>query len=182
MVLQYIDYEIEIFDNELYIADSTDRVNSYDFEYCYDKSSTIKHGVLLKQNGEVVKSAILFGDKGQTSIHSKSAIVFDDMLIVCVSNKVFCLYLPSLGLRWEKEFDEVACIQIFKTSESYLIYGISGFTRINFDGSVIWKFSNPETFISKDSSKEVQLTSKGIEITDAYGTEYLLGYNGILIS
>ncbi len=182
MVLKYTDYEIELFNDELYTIDSPKNINNYNFEYFCEKSSTVKHGVFLRQNGDVVKSAILFGGKGKTSIHSKSAIVFDDMLIVCVSNKVFCLYLPSLELRWEKEFDKVACIQIFKISESYLIHGQSGFTRINFDGSVIWKFPKPETLISKDSSNEVHLTSRGIEIADANGTKYLLGYNGMLIS
>ncbi len=182
MVLRYTDYEIELFNDESYTIGSADNINNYDFEYSGGKGSTVKHGVLLKQDGNVIKSAILCGGKGQTSIHFNSAIVFDDMLIVCVSNKVFCLYLPSLKLRWEKEFDEVACFQIFKTSESYLIHGELSITRIDFDGKIIWSFSGKDIFVSKDGHNEVKLTSRGIEITDWNETKYLLGYNGVLIS
>lgn len=181
MVLKYIDYEIDLVNDEQSATGTTNNLNKYDFSYGDDTNYTTKHGVLLKRYGEVVKSAILFGNKGQTTVHHRSAIVFDDMLIVCVSNSIFCLYLPTLELRWVREIDEVACLQIFKTSESYLIHGEMAITRIEFTGDVIWKFSGEDIFVSKNESSIIKLTARGIEITDWNGKEYLLGYDGTLI-
>ena len=182
MVLKYINYEIELINEASYVIGSTDNASRYDFEYNGDVTCTAKHGVLLKKDGKVVRSAILFGSAGQTGIHQRSAIVFDDMLIVCVSNKVFCLYLPSLELRWAREIDEVACLQIFKTSESYLIHGKMAITRIEFTGDLIWSFSDEAIFVSKDDKNTIELTAQGIEITDWRKKEHLLGYDGVLIS
>ncbi len=181
MVLKYVDFEIELVNDEHYTIGSADNTTKYDFEYNGDLKSTTKHGVLLKKHGEIVKSVILFGDKGQTSIHQRSAVVFDDMLIVCVSNLVFCLYLPSLELRWVSEIDEVTCLQIFKTSESYLIHGEMAITRIAFTGDVIWSYSGEDIFVSPNESENIKLTAHGIEIADWGGKNYLLGYDGVLI-
>lgn len=182
MILRYIDFEIELLNDESYKAGSADNKNNYDFEYTGDANSTVKHGILLKQDGKIVKSAILFGNEGQTGIHQRSAIVFDDMLIVCVSNKVFCLYLPSLELRWVKEIDEVACLGIYKTSESYLIHGEMSITRIEFTGDIIWCYSGEDIFVSIKDKNELTLTARGIEIKDWNNKKYLLGYDGVLIS
>ena len=182
MVLKYIEYEIELINDESYIIDSSDNSTNYDFEYEANPDSTTRHGVVLKRNGEVVKSAILFGNEKQTVIHSKSAIVFDDMLILCVSNRIFCLYLPSLELRWVKEIDAVACLQLFKTSESYLVHGDLSICRIEFTGDIIWRYKNEDIFVFKKANNNVELTARGIEITAWNNKKYLLGYDGRLIS
>jgi len=182
MVLNYAGYKIELRNDESYEIGSTDNTTKYNFEYEGDSFSTTKHGVLLKQNGDLIKSAIIFGNEGQTSIHANSAIVFDDMLIICVSNKIFCLYLPTLKLRWVKEVDEITCFQIFKTSESYLVHGELNITRIDFNGDVIWSFSGEDIFVSAEGKNEVELTANGIEITDWNGKNYLLSYDGQLVS
>ncbi len=181
MVLRYIDYDIELINEDSYFIGSSGNSNQYDFEYEGKPNSTTKCGVALKQNGKVIKSALLFGNEKQTVIHSKSAIVFDDMLILCVSNSVFCLYLPTLKLRWVKEIDAVACLQLFKTSESYLVHGDLSICRIEFTGDIIWRYTNEDIFVFKKAPNNVELTAKGIEITSWNSKEYLLGYDGQLI-
>ncbi len=182
MILKYIDYEIELIIDKSYIVGSSENSIKYDYEYEVGKGSTTIHGVLLKRDDEVVKSAILFGNEKPTTLHSNSAIVFDDMLILCVSNRVFCLYLPSLELRWVKEFDTVACLQLFKTSESYLIHGELSICRIEFTGDIIWRYTNEDIFTFKKGVNKLELTARGIEIKAWNDRNYLLGYDGNLIS
>lgn len=172
MVLDYQNYKIELCDYKE-IGGNKDTS-----EYGGDDSSSIKHTVVVRKKDEVLNSVILFGNEGPTSIHSKSAIVFDDMLIVCVSNKVFCLALPTLNLIWEKEIDEFACLAIYKTSESYLVHGEQSITRITFDGDIIWQFSGEDIFVSKDGADVLKFTATHIELVDWSGKLYRLGYDG----
>lgn len=182
MIIKYTNYEIELLEDELSQVDLAKSSNKFNFEYGDKKNITVKLAVFLKKEGVIIRSAVLYGNKGITCIHEKSAIVFDDMLILCVSSNVFSLYLPSLELRWVKEFDKTACLQLFKTSESYLIHGESAITRITFTGKVIWSYSDKTIFRPKQRKNSLKLTARGIEIKDGSSGKHLLGYDGRLLA
>ncbi|MBN1181588.1 MAG: hypothetical protein JXB49_04815 [Bacteroidales bacterium] len=180
--LHYSDILVEIVNDELFDIDSSDNNFNYDFVYRDTESSeykpSSKHGVILKKNETTIKSAILCAVGGATGIQDTSAIVDDDKLLICVSNKIFCLSLPVLELDWIINPDWATCFQIFKTNYGYLIHGETEISMIDKLGKIIWSFGGADIFVDPDGNDVIELNEKYINLIDWTGQKYKIDYKG----
>jgi hypothetical protein len=177
------DLEIEIINDETYTGNSSDNKFVYDYVYTDSQAQeyqpTSRHGIFLKKNDEVIKSAILLGASGATGIHKNSAIIVDDCILICVSNCLFSISLPDLVLNWIKEdVDMATCFQIFDTDHGIIVHGELAISKITSKGDFIWMFGGKDIFVTSESGNEIELEENYIKLTDWNGDKYMIDYNG----
>ena len=102
MIIEKIcDYVIEIIDDREYSENSTDNIIIYKNIYkTDDEPISTKHGIVIKdKNNQILSSAIMLASGGATGIHEKSYIIEKNrILLLCVSNWLFSLTIPTLEL------------------------------------------------------------------------------------
>ena len=117
-----------------------------------------------------------------THIHSTSTIISEDKILVCCSNSIFCINLPSLELNWIKEFDPFTCFQIYKITDGFICHGELIISRFNIKGDLIWEFGGEDVFVSIEDTEEFNIVGGVIQFRDFANTFYKLDYNGVLLA
>ena len=99
-------YQINVYNESNYSVGSNDNINSYEKIYFGDNASeypTSKDGISISQNGKIINKCLVVGSGGSTTIHKNSSVNHKNKLLICCSNSVFCLSVPSLELEWVNE-------------------------------------------------------------------------------
>lgn len=138
------------------------------------------HGIRLYKNDLEINSCLLIGSAG-TMIHSTSALLDGDCLLVCCGNSVFSLSLPDLELKWQAPVDFVVCFQIFALENDYLVHGETEVSRLSKNGEIIWSFSGCDIFVSIDGETTCAIHENCIELVDWEKNRYTLDFNGKVI-
>ncbi len=170
-----------------YNLNSTDNVATYDAQYGVVAGTrpTTKHGVIVTKDEKRLHSVLLAGYAGTTDIHETSVatLVKDPtVLAVCVSNKVFGLGLPALGLLWETEADTATCFQIFNWRDGFIVHGELAITMLSHEGVIMWQFSGADIFVTTGSTPALELYKDTVVIRDWQGRTYSLNASGQEIS
>jgi hypothetical protein len=180
--LQHNDLTVELFDDSSYIIDSIDSPTQYDVIYNADNFTDYdfptKHAIKVFKGGRLIKSAILLGAGGATSINSEAALVDNENLIIGCSNQVFSLTLPELSMNWQVKPDWATCFSIHKYQDTYIVHGEMSISRIDRKGKVIWNFSGADIFVCHHEGTPFEMHEDFISMTDFNGSKYKIDYEG----
>jgi len=185
LLLQYKDLTIELTDDATFTFGSADNTFTYLKHYFGDGAHEYQgssHAIRIYENDTEINSCIVIATGGATGIHSTSAVIDNDRLLICCRDTVFCLTIPELDLAWKTRADEATCFQVFTLQDDYLIHGELEITRLSKDGQIIWRFGGADIFVNFNGSNEVQIFNDHLLLTDWNNTQYKLDFEGKLIS
>ena len=177
-------YIIELSNDEFFSENSNDNINNYDKVY-FEKSEfdfPTQIGIRIFENNKEISSAIIGSIGGGTGIHTTSQIIENKEIIICCSDSIFNLSIPSLELNWKTKADQATCFEIYKYQDSYIIHGEMEISRINNNGEILWSNSGADIFTTINGKNDFELTSNYIKVIDWENREYRFDYNGIEIS
>lgn len=163
-------YKIDIYRDETFTLGSSDNFQKYDFEY-FDKSEyvfTTMVGIRVFKDENLLKSAIIGAVGGSTGIHKNSVIFEDAKIVICCSDSIFCLSIPSLTLCWQTQADEATCLEIFKYQDSYIVHGELEISKLDNNGKILWQFSGADTFTTVNRLGTINSVSPDFELTDRF--------------
>jgi hypothetical protein len=173
-------YEIEIFKNSIFEKKSADNVNKYDFIYLDDSlfSCSSMFGIRVFQDERQVASAIIGSIGGCTTLHETSTILKERKVLVCCSDTIFCLSVPTLTLLWKTKADQATCFEIFNYKDNYIIHGELAISMLDKDGNIIWQQSGADIFTTIDGKNDFALEDNYIVATDWQNNKYKFDYGG----
>ena len=184
--LQYENHEIEIFDDPSFKL-GIDSPKEYDkvFQLEQDKeyTPTSQHAIQILKNGSRIGSAIILANGGGTCVHSDTAILDNEDLIIRCCNKVFSIKIPGLILNWAIEIDLATCFGIYTYKDTFISHGECSIARFDKTGKVLWSYSGADIFVNPvDRGISFEMQIDHIDLTDFNGSEYKIDYNGHTIS
>ena len=149
------DFVIRVFNDADHNLSSTDNINTYFKRYfgiSGESHPVSMRGIKVYRDEDVVNSCILVASGGVTGVTSLSSCLEDDQLLVCCCDTVFCLTPDTLNLLWQVQGDPVTCFGIYKIHQDYLIHGELEVTRIDKSGSIKWRFSGSDIFVTTNEN------------------------------
>jgi len=179
MIIKANQYLIELVENKDFNAHASIVFNPYQKSYINHSEyiSSTKIGIRVIEDGNVMSSAIIGALGGGTRIGEHIYIVEKDRILLCCSDSIFCLSIPSLDLIWEKRVDRATCFQVFKHADHYLIHGELEVSKLDRNGYILWQFTGKDIFVNLDGKKEFELTEEYIKAVDFSNNEYLIDIN-----
>ena len=130
------------------------------------------------KDDELLKSAIIGSSGAGIGVNDSSVIVDNDKILICCGASVFCLLISDLSLLWQTKADDVACFEIFKYRDTYIVHGELNISRLDKNGKIIWHQSGHDIFTSPDGEFSFQLTDDFIITKDWGGKIYKFDYDG----
>lgn len=118
------------------------------------------------ENATELNRAIIGAEGGASTFHKNSQIIENNRILICCSNTVICLDLPTLNLNWKTKTDESTSFNILKIKKGYIIYGELEKTRIDKKGNVVWKNGGADIFVTLDGKDNFGTNDKYIKKTD----------------
>jgi len=184
MIFEKDNFQIEIVDELNYNHDLTTNSFKYEEQFLVDSNFVLpsKFGVKLLKNGVNVGSALIGAEGGATGVHEFSQVIEHNRILICCSDSVFCLDLPSLNLNWVTKVDEITAFGIVKIKEGYIIHGELEITRINTDGVVVWQNGGADIFVLPDGDENFHLEDNYIKVLDWSGKIYKWDLEGKSLS
>jgi hypothetical protein len=154
-------YELELIDEPLHSPGSADNVRSYLREYNFNDAEyrpTSRHGLVLREGGDLKESCILLAGGGASGVHEHSVVTVGDTCFVAVGDTLCSLALPSLDLLWHRQVDSATCFGVYYSvkHQCLISHGELEIARVNFAGEVAW------------SSGGVDIFSEGFELHADY--------------
>ncbi|MCM0668473.1 hypothetical protein [Flavobacterium tyrosinilyticum] len=183
MNVSYKNFEIEVINDKNYVLNSSNNLHQYQKAYCEENEfrSSSKHAVIIKEHGIEISSAIICETEGATGIHENSCIIEDDKIWILVSNKIYCLKIPSLEIIWLKEFDQFTNFCLYKLEEDLLIHGELEIFRITKNGEIIWSFGGRDIWVNPEGNEELTIEDNTILLVDFESNRYILDFDGKLL-
>ena len=167
------DITVEMIDEPAYSVGSPDNVRPYEHEYILGPASVLgsRHGVVCLLRDQPVGSALIAGSGGGTGVHAHSLALLDDCCCAAVANRVVCMGLPQLALRWQVEGDQATCFGLHPTRDraSLVVHGELEISRLTLDGQKIWSCSGRDIF-----SGELKVDEKVVHAVDFNGATYAI--------
>lgn len=174
-------YGLELIDEPLYSPGSADNVRSYRREHNFNDAEyrpTSRHGLVLREGGNLRESCILLAGGGASGVHEHSAVTLGDTCFVAVGDTLCSLALPSLDVLWHRQVDAATCFGVYySTKHQCLIsHGELEIARVSLSGEVVWSAGGADIF-----SERFELHADYIEAVDFNRMVYRLDLaNGTL--
>ncbi|MBB4804355.1 hypothetical protein HNP37_004442 [Flavobacterium nitrogenifigens] len=180
MKVDYKNFEIEVIDDKNYNLNSTYNLRQYQKTYFEENEfrPSSKHAIIIKEHGIEIASVLICETNGATEIFDNSFIIENDKIWIIVSNKIYCLEIPSLEIIWRKEFDQFTNFHIHKLEEDFVIHGELEIFRITKEGEIIWRFGGLDIWINPEGKNEFTIENHFIRLFDFESNEYVLDFNG----
>lgn len=177
-------YQVEIITESDYNPDSKDNMANYEKEYLTDSDYNLptKFGIKLLESGIQLNTAIIGAEGGASGLHETSQIIENNRVLICCSDTVFCLDIPTLNLNWKTKTDEFTSFEIYKIDNGYIIHGELEITRIDNNGKIIWKNGGTDIFVTQDGTDDFRIKDNYIRVTDWENRIYKWDYNGCEIT
>lgn len=160
------------------IDTSSDILYSFDTKYKF--SSVFKIEVFEQSN--LIRNIFIASDNGATGVHETSMIIDNDKLVICCSNIVFCISIPSLELLWKTEVDNFTCFQIFKVNETYIVHGELEISCLDTSGNILWQHGGADIFVTMEGVNDFKIMDNLIIAKDWNYKEYKFDFDGNIIS
>jgi len=171
------DYNIEFKDINQADLEKCDTIyagNSY-----YEFSSFVQIKIF---GNSISKIICIAGDGGATSLHQNSFIVENDRLMVCCTDTVFCLEIPSLNLVWSVKADPFTCFGLYKQNDMYVVHGELTISRIDENGKLLWQNGGCDIFTTPEgNSDDFYVADSYIFATDWDYNIYKFDFDGNII-
>jgi hypothetical protein len=187
MKLKYKNYEIEVIDEPNYTLNSVDNLRYYDKVYFEGKHQedrfypNSKHAIIVSEFETEISSAIICEVGGLTGVFENSFIIENDKIWIRVSNKIYCLEIPSLELQWKREFDYVTVFGFYKIENDFITHGELEIKRITRNGEIVWSFGGKDIWVNIEGKTELKIENDKIRLFDFESNEYLINFDGKLI-
>ena len=183
MKLNYKNFEIEIFNDGSFALHSADNTSSYKNVYYSDNDDfNNKIAVRTFENSQEISNAIICENGTTNGLTENSFIINDNKIWICISNKIYCLEIPSLKLIYHKKLDSVTNFTIYKFKDDFIIHGELEIFRITQLGDIKWSFSGKDIWVNIEGKQEVEIKDDRIKLIDFENNEYEIDFNGIEIS
>ena len=183
MKLNYKNFEIEIFNDGSFTLHSADNTSSYKNVYYSDNDDfNNKIAVRTFENSQEISNAIICENGTTNGLTENSFIINDNKTWICISNKIYCLEIPSLKLIYHKKLDSVTNFTIYKFKDDFIIHGELEIFRITQLGDIKWSFSGKDIWVNIEGKQEVEIKDDRIKLIDFENNEYEIDFNGIEIS
>ena len=187
MEINYRTYQIEIFDDPTFVPNSYD--NKREFKKNFFEGDTLretkfsgtKRAIILRENGAEVSSAIICEVGGATMITPQSIITDNNKIWICICNKVYCLEIPTLELRWKKEIDFITNFSINRLENDLILHGELEIKRITLEGEIVWSFGGRDIWVNIEGKPEFTIEEDKIRLFDFESNEYVIDFNGRLL-
>lgn len=170
-------FEIEQFEIRI---NKTENTLGYKKEYLFGN----KNHIITKLDIKVIEDEIelnnaIIGSEGcGSSIHKTSQIIESDRILICCSNTIFCLDLPTLNLKWKTKVDEITAFEIFKINNGYIIHGELVVSRINRNGNILWQNGGAEIFVTPQGKNDFEIVDNFVIVKDWDNKTYKWDLNG----
>lgn len=180
-ILNHKDLTIELFDDPAYTA-GPDSPTAYDkiIEADEDKeySPVSQHAIKISRGDALIYRAIVLASGGGTGVHSDSAIIDEDNLIIRCCNKLFSLSLPGLEINWVVKPDWATCFSIHRYKDTFITHGEMSVSRIDKNGNILWLYSGADIFVCLYEGTPFEMHDTYIALTDFNGSTYKIDYDG----
>lgn len=134
--------------------------------------------ITVYKNNQKISSVLLSAAGGATRVSTDSVLIDENQLITRCCNKMFCLQLPDLQLKWITESDGATCFSIRQYKDSYISHGEMSIARISRAGEILWSFGGRDIFVSLDGYSCFEMQEDQINLRDYNGNYYTINYNG----
>jgi outer membrane protein assembly factor BamB len=173
-------YQVEIINESNYNPDSEDNISEYEKKYLTESEYNLptKFGIKVLENGDEINNVIIGAEGGASGLHETSQIIENNQILICCSDTVFCLDLPTLNLNWKTKTDEFTSFEIFKINNGYIIHGELEITRIDQNGKIVWKNGGADIFVTPEGKDDFEVNDDYIKATDWENRIYKWDFNG----
>ncbi len=176
--IQYKGYSI-ILKDEIGHINGLDSFKNYDIIYSDDSGHASTSFIEIVVEAPDFKRTIgISASMGATGLHADSYIIYDDKILICCSNYIFCLLLPSLDLTWKLKADQITCFEIYLINEIFIVLGELEISCINAKGKIIWQQSGADIFVTSNGNKALYIEDNYIFAEDWSENKYKFDLNG----
>lgn len=172
-------YEIDTFQDPNFKQNPSDSLNKYDYEYLdkTEHSYVSILGIRIYENDKCLNSAVIGSDSGATGIGENSIVYELERILICCSDKIFCLSIPDLKLLWSTKVDST-CFEIFKCDDFYIVHGELEISKLDRKGQIIWHRGVGEIFVTPNGENRLKITENHIIATDWNNRIYKFDFEG----
>jgi len=168
MTFNFGKYELIITNKTNYQSNSSELFANYDRNYLTESEYLLAtiFGLKIFENGTEISSAIIGAEGGASGLSENSQIIENEQILICCSDSVFCLELPTLNLKWKIKPDEITSFRIFKINNGYIVHGELQITRIDNEGKIIWKQGGADIFVNPNGKDDLEINDDFIKAVD----------------
>lgn len=172
---------IQLYDETGYEPDSVDHQHVYDKIYLSGNHITSSVGIELIVDDAVIASCLIGSEGGATAIAGNTNLISYNGLVICCSNTVFKLALPTLNLEWKTVGDLATCFGIYYLEDDYLVHGELELSRLDRTGKIVWQNGGRDIWITLDGRPNIEIYDNYILAADWTYTQYRFDFNGKLL-
>jgi hypothetical protein len=180
LVFELDKYSVSIIKELNNFSDSKDEIPFYEKEYLPESICFLsnKFGIRIFEKGIEINRATIVNGFGATSLHERSQVFYENQILICCGDSVFCLDIPALILKWKTKVDEITAFQIFKLDGGYVVHGELEITKINKEGDILWQNSGRDIFITPEGKNDFEIKDSYIQAKDWDHQIYKWNFDG----
>ena len=179
MKIEVNKYRIELSEETNYKKNSIDNLFKFENHYFDENECTTKVGIKVFEEGSLLSSAIIGANGGAIGIYENTQIVSEKRIVICCSDTVFNLLIPSLDLFWMTKADRATCFEIFELEEDFIVHGEVEISRISKTGEIVWQRSGRDVFTTIErKNNDFKMTDKYILAADWENRKYKFDFEG----
>lgn len=142
----------------------------------------VRYELKIFEYGIVFKNILINGIGKFTPVQEHSFLLDQNHLMICCGNKLFGLNFPELTLDWVIQPDPVACHQIYKISNGFIIHGEIWVSKVNILGELEWQLEFDDIIGDiSDNPSCFEVYKDYIEIHDLSDNVYFINFEGRLL-
>jgi hypothetical protein len=159
---------VKFYDETDFKIDSIDNIKIYDkiFISGVKNELSTKIGIEIFENDNLISSCLIGSEGGVTGITKNTIKLSCDGLVICCSNTVFKLTIPSLNLEWKTVADSATCFGIHLLDNDYIVHGELEITRLDKNGNKIWQNSGRDIWTTLEGTDDFAIFDNYILATD----------------
>lgn len=179
-IITHKDFVVKFFDESEFVIGSCDSEKNYKNIYFNvgEFKPTTKFGMEVFQNEKLLSSCLIGAEGGGTGINENSLVINDNSVVLCCSDSVFALSLPSLSLLWVTKVEEATCFEIFSLESDFIVHGELFISRLDKNGKIVWQQGGADIFTTLEGKDDFVITDTYIEVKDWDHRVYRFDFDG----
>ncbi|MEM6723987.1 MAG: hypothetical protein AAF598_08110 [Bacteroidota bacterium] len=176
-------YEIEITDDPTYGIHGSGKPGKYTYEYSngtllQKRAFAInKRGIVIRKGNQEIASAILCENGGRSMLTEHIYFLDDDLLCVCIGDKLYGFHFPELEVQWFCPVDFGTVHSVHSFSGDLVVHANSGLVRIDRSGEIQWRFQGGNGVFTPGADR-LTVFEKHIEVIDGNDRKFMIDASG----
>ncbi|WP_205431310.1 hypothetical protein [Flavobacterium arcticum] len=176
--IQYKGYSI-ILKDEIAHINGIDSLEKYDIIYSDDSEYAPTSFIgIVAETIDFKRTIGISASMGATGLHADSYIIYDDKILICCSDYIFCLHLTSLDLIWKIKADVITCFGIYMANKTIIIHGELEISCIDIKGEIKWQKSGTDIFVTNNGNTALYIEDNYIFAEDWSEKKYKFDLKG----